>query len=192
MPNPSTAQGIKPVRHNASDAGFNGSQTAYQIASGYATTISTYDVVKYLTTGFINRAAAGDQMRGVAVGFRWREPGGAIRISNQWPGGTVTFQGEPATVYVVDDPNTEFQARFAGATVVTQADTGQLYNISTTAGSSLTGMGAEGIDSTTGSTSAGQFRFLGFANIPNNDTASAYAVGRFAPALHDFRVNTGI
>lgn len=192
MPNPTVARGFVSSREVGSNAAFNGARSPYKLASGYGTTISDGDLVKLVAAGTIQRAAAGEQFRGIVNGFEYRDARNVPVFTNTWVGGTTTFQGLPATVFVVDDPDVEYRARFTGATVITGADVGFLFNISTTAGSAVTGMSAEGVDSTTGSATTGQLRFLGFVESPDNDTATANAVGRFAPVAHDFRVQTGI
>ena len=195
MPNTNAPRGFKP-RKDAIGSAWSSTLNSYPLASGSATPIYTGDVVKLLTTGYIAKAAPGDQMRGVAAGFRWTGPDGRTVSSPFWPGGQVTQNAKDAQVLVQDDPNTVFEAQFTNAATIPGPNvSGKTFNLFDAGGVNATGLSGEGIDLATQGTGAQQFRCIGFATRPHNDTTAtggAYSYGLFVPALHDFRVNTGI
>lgn len=192
MPNVNTPRGFKPTRMQ-SGAPWNGSLTSYRLANAYATAIYTGDVVKFVTSGVVQKASPGDQMRGVAMGFQWVGTDGVPRYSPYWPASTAVLGSGYANVLVVDDPNVVFEANFTNsASVPAIADMGANFDLYDAGGSAASGLSGEGIDFTTLATTAKQFRFMDFVQRADNDTAAAYSRGIFAPALHDFRVNTGI
>lgn len=192
MPNENTPRGFKPMRMQGG-AVWNGAQTPYRLASGYGTAIYAGDVVKLVTAGTIQKAAAGEQMRGVVLGFQWVGADGVPVYSQYWPASTATLGSNPATAFVVDDPNVLFEAVFTNSTSVPAvADIGAIFDLFDAGGSAATGISGEGIDYTTLATTAKQWRFMDFVARPDNDVAAAYSRGIFAPDLHDFRVNTGI
>ena len=192
MSNTNTPRGFKPLRY-VDNRPFSGGFNTYRIASGYATNIFAGDVVKLLTTGYINKASAGDQMRGVALGFRWTASNGVPQWSAYWPASTVTFNSLDAVIEVIDDPKVIFEAVFTNSTSVpATADIGANFNLIDNGGSTATGLSGEGIDYTTLTTSAAQFNLIEYVTRIDNDTTSAYSRGQFLPKLHDFNVTTGI
>lgn len=192
MANTNAPRGFWPRKDGIGSA-WAATLNSYPIASGYATNIFQNDVVKLLTTGFIAKAAAGDQMRGVAIGFKWTDLTGKLVASPYWPAGTVTKGALDAQVLMIDDPNTVFEAQFTNsASVPANADQGANFNLFDAGGGTAAGLSGEGIDYSTLTTAAAQFRFLGFSTRPDSDKTSAYSYGMFVPSLHDFRVNTAI
>lgn len=191
MPNVLAPHGFQ-ARKNGIGSDWSSTLNTYKIASGYATNIFTRDIVKLLPTGTIALAAPADLMCGVAAGFKWTAANGKAEVSPFWPAGTVTLGGLPAEVMLHDDPNTTFEAQFTGAVVITQADVGATFASSSAGGSTFIGLSGMGVDSATALATAQQWRFLGFAPNPANDVTTANSYGLFVPALHAFRVNTGI
>jgi hypothetical protein len=197
MPNVNVPTGFKNVKLQSNEP-YNGgiaSVPSYRIASGYGTSIFAGDVVKMLATGYINLAAPTDQMRGVAIGFKWVDPTGLPKVSSFWPAGTVTKNGADAEIMLYDDPNIIYEGTFGNSSSVpTAADIGNTFASFTSAagGNQASGLSGMGVDYSTVNTTAQHWRFVGFVPRPDNDTASAYSRGWFTPALHDFRVNTGI
>lgn len=192
MANVNAARGFKPVRY-VDGRPFNGAVNAYRLNSGYATNLFVGDVVKLLTTGYLAKAAAGDQMRGVVVGFNWVLATGVPQTIRYWAASGVTLASQDVEVLVADDPGLVYEAVFTNsASVPAVADIGATFNLIDNGGSTASGLSGEGIDYTTLNTTAQQFRFLDFVKRVDNDTASANSRGLFAPALHDLRVNTGI
>lgn len=192
MSNVNAPRGFKPARY-VDGRPFNGAVSAYRLPSAYASNLFVGDVVKLLSTGYLAKAAAGDQFRGVVVGINWVQANGVPGTQRYWPANTVTNNGADAEVLVADDPGLVFEAVFTNsASVPAVADIGATFNLFDAGGSPASGLSGEGIDYTTGSSGAAQFRFLSFVKRGDNDVASANSRGLFAPALHDFRVNTGI
>ncbi len=193
MSNINAPRGFKPLRY-VDGRPFSGAGSSYHLPSGYGTAFAAGDVAKLLTTGYLAKATPGDQLRGVVAGFRYVDPVNQLpRFVSFWPAGQVTMNGVDAVVEVYDDPGLVFEAVFTNAaTVPGLSQTGKLFNLIDTgvlAGPQLSG---EGIDITTQSTSVGQFRALQPVGRADNDTTSAYQRWEFVPALHDFRVNSGV
>lgn len=195
MPNTNAPRGFKP-RKDAIGSAWSSTLNSYPLPSGYATSIFTGDVAKVLTTGYVAKAVAGDQFRGVVAGFKYTGTDGRTISSPVWLAGTVTQNGKDAQVLVQDDPNTVFEAQFTNsATIPTASVQGKTFNLFDAGGVPVTGLSGEGIDLTTQGVGAQQFRCIGFATRPDNDITAAggaNSYGLFVPALHDFRVNTGI
>lgn len=190
--NPNTPMGFKPSSYVGS-AQYNGGTRAYKVASGYASNIFSGDVVKLLTTGYINVCAAAQAMRGIAVGFVWTATDGALKNSPYWPSGTVTLGGQDATCFVIDDPGVIVEAQFTNSTSVpATADIGALFDLFAGTGNTATGLSTMGVDYTTLATSLKQWRYLGPVARPDNDTTGAYQRGYFLAVNHDFRLQAGI
>lgn len=166
----------------------------YQVASGYATSMFENDPVKLLTSGTIAKAVTSDQIRGVVKGFKWVDAvSGRSVVSPFFPAGTVPRAGTLITAMVIDGPNTIFEAQFTNSSAVpTQIDVGATFSTFDVGGNPASGLSGAGVDYSTMGTGAAPWRFLAFSTNPANDPTSANSYGLFAPALHDFRVNTGI
>lgn len=195
MPNVNAPTGFKPVGNLLGNA-WNGGVRPYRLNSGYGTAMYAGDVVKLLTTGYLAKAAATEQMRGVVMGFKWTGADGIPVTTGYWPAGTVTLGATDVEALVVDDPNTVFEAQFGGATTdFGVAQIGAIFELGDAGGSAARGISGEYLDVTTLKTTAGQFRLLDAVRRPDNDLRSgnaAYARVLVTPALHDFRVTTGI
>lgn len=192
MPNENTPRGFKPVRM-VTGAPFSGSQNPYRIANVYGTAIFQGDPVKLVTAGVIEKAAVADQIRGVFVGCQWVGADGVTRYSPYWPQGQATLGALGGTAFVVDDPDVLFEAVFTNSTSApAQADIGATFDGFDAGGSVATGLSGFGVNYASLATSAKPWRFIDFVQRPDNDIGFAYVRGLFAPALHDFRVNTGI
>lgn len=192
MSNVNAPRGFKPLKY-VDNRPFNGGITSYILPTAYATAVYAGDVVKFLGTGYLAKAAAGDQMRGVVAGFRWTNAFGVPVVANYLPVSTATLNGTDIVVEVYDDPGLVFEAVFTNSSIVIpNSDKGMTFNLFDAGGIPNSGLSGEGIDVTTGSVGALQFRFLDFVARVDNDPLSANPRGLFVPALHDFRVNTGI
>ena len=194
MANINTPLGFKPNR-SADGRDFNEATNTYPIASGYGTSIFVGDAVK-LVSGKIQKAAPGDQIVGVAAGFKWIQASGlpSYAFFSYWPAGTATFAGQDGEVLVIDDPNLMFEAVFTNSTSVpSQADVGSFFNHIDVGGNPSSGLSGEGIDYTTKTATAasGVWRFVGFVARPDNDKTSAYSRGLFVPTKHNLRANSG-
>jgi hypothetical protein len=84
---------------------FNGSQSAYTLASGYGTALAVGDLVKLSGTGSNIQVGANSTYNlGVVQGFKYVDPStGYERIIDYWPA-SQTSTGTVET-YVVDDPD---------------------------------------------------------------------------------------
>ena len=192
MSNVNAPRGFKPLKY-VDNRPFNGATTWYVLPTAYNTNVFAGDVVKFLTTGYLAKAVAGDQMRGVVAGFRWTNYANIPVVSQYLPANTATINGSDIQVEVYDDAGLVFEAVFTNSTsVVPVTAKGKTFNLIDNGGSPGSGLSGEGIDFTTLATTAQQFRMLDFVQRVDNDTTTANARGLFVPALHDFRVNTGI
>ena len=192
MANINAPRGFKLARTMGGNA-FNDAFGIYRLNSGYATNIFVGDVVKLLTTGYLAKASAGDQMRGVVVAINWIQASGVPGTQRYWPASTTTLGSQDVEVIVADDPNMVFEAVFTNSTSVpATADIGATFNLYDSGGNTSSGLSGEGVDYSTLNTTTQQWRFLDFVKRPDNDVSSAYSRGFFMPASHDFRVTTGI
>lgn len=195
MPNLNTPRGFLPVG-TLDGSPLSGALRAYRIASGYSTNIFQGDVVKFLTTGFINKSAAGDLSRGIFAGVTWINAQGIPQYSNYWPASTTTLGSQAATALVYDSPYLLMEAQFTNSTAnPTVAALGALFDFIDNTGSTQTGLSGEGLDWTTLATSAKAFRVIDFVPRGDNDVASsssAYARVLCTWAAHDFSVATTV
>jgi hypothetical protein len=192
MANVAAPNGFKPIRRMDGSA-WTVSSTPYRIPDNYGTAIYYGDVVKFVTSGVIQRAAAGDQFRGVFIGVKFIDSTGAAKILPNWPANQrLITTGAYAEALVVDDPFVVFAAQFTGAGTPAVADLGATFNISVGTPTSPNVMSVEGVDYTTLNTTLQQFRFLKFLDRVDNDTTSATSWGEFIPLKHDFLTQSGI
>ena len=107
MANTDKPKGLVPVRYIS--GGTAQANSDYTIASGYNTTIAYGDPVKSTGSGkTIALADAGETMRGVFQGVKYRAADGSIVIKNVWVAGTVATDVEAS---VFDDPNILFSVQ---------------------------------------------------------------------------------
>lgn len=193
MANVDLPVGFQPMQRY-DGAALTAQLTPYQFASGFGTNVFLYDVMKLLTDGTVAPAAAGDQWRGVVMGFQWIATNGSVMSGPYWPASNVTLNSAPVQVLLCDDPNQNYVVKLTGSsTALTQAAIGATFNLSAaTAGNTATGISGMGLNPSTLATSAQQFRLQGFLPNNYNDPTAAYARVVVAPALQDYRVNTGI
>jgi hypothetical protein len=146
----------------------------YLVPSADGTAIYVGDAVKSNTTSggaavFVNgqdcegmpsviRAAAGDTLRGVVVGFLPKQSDLTV------------LHREASTnriALVVDDPNAIFEMEANGVGVA-QTDVGNNADLVATAGSATTGQSAMVLDSSTVGTATATLRILGLVKRPDN------------------------
>ena len=164
--------GFTPVRHLS---GATLRSNEYQIASGSATSIFTGDLVKLLTTGFIDVAAATDtNIIGVFGGVSWTDTDGTPRFEKRWPGGTATLGSRAARAVVYDDPNIVFEAQCTTGTACVQADIGGNADILATAGNVATGISRHTIAISGVGASSAQIRILGLGAGSDFGDATRY------------------
>lgn len=192
MPNVIAPRGFKSVRL-FDGSPHSGAINTYRLPSGYATNLFVGDAVKLLSTGYVAKAAPGDQFRGIVAGFRFVQAGQPLNTLRYFAAGTTSVGGQDIEVQVIDDPRVLFEAQFVNsASVPAVADIGACFNLADLGGNAATAQSGEGIDYSTSTAGAAQFRLVEFVRRPDNDTASANSRGLFAPVLHDYRVNAGI
>jgi hypothetical protein len=199
MPNTNAPRGFLPVG-TADGRPLSGALRKYQIAYNYSTPIYQNDVVKFITTGLINKASASDlngstiRPRGIFAGVQWVGGDGIPVFKNYWPGAQTTLGNQNAFCWVYDDPNLLMEAQFTNSSSVpVQADMGALFNLYDAGGSTQTGLSGEGLDYSTLATSALPFRALSFVERGDNDITSsggAYSRVLCTFATHDFSVAT--
>lgn len=186
------AFGLKPVRYKDGSP-WNGAANLYYIPASDATAVYLYDAVKSAgsgdasTTGVptVTRAAAGDTIRGVVVGFCPTTPGHLT--SSLQPPSTEGPQYRPAStamyVWVVDDPNVVFEVEEDGDTSSLQvANIGNNVDLVAGAGSTTTGLSGMAIDSSSAGTISAQLRILRLAYRADggNEASSTGAAGNTA------------
>ena len=169
MANSNNPYGLRPVRH------MNGGviQTnTYTIASGYATSIYTGDVVEGVAAGGIEQAAAGNvDNLGVFAGVQYTDSTGAVKFSPYWPASTTATN---IIAYVYDDPNIIFAIQ-SDATGVAAADVHQGADWEVVAGSTTSGMSKSNLDASAGFATTGKsLRVLRIINDGEN-VAGGYA-----------------
>ena len=108
MANKDAAFGLRPSRMMGG-APFSGGQSRYRIASGYSTKIFQGDLVKQVTGGGIERAAASSTVPVVGVfnGVQYTDPTtGAQVFANHYPG---SLSASDIIGFIIDDPNVVFE-----------------------------------------------------------------------------------
>lgn len=195
MANVNAPNGFRPLGRS-DGAPLGGNLHTYRIASAYNTNIFLGDTVKFLTSGVIALAAAGDQMRGVFMGCKYLDAAGVLQASKYWPANTALFNGSAQNSFalVIDDPNMEFEVQMNAAMANGQADIGANYQLSAGTGSTLSGLSGQQLNYASLTTGADQWRVVRYLERIDNDISVSQAFTRVVaiPALHDFRVNTAI
>lgn len=154
--------GFRPVRH------FSGGHIQYSewpIASGYAANIFTGDVVKQISDGSIQVAAAGNTLvLGICMGVFYTDPNSKKpRWAPYWPTGTVAAD---AVAKVIDDPHVVYSVQMNGT--FTTGMVGENTDLdASTAGSTTSGLSGMNVSSTTATTTK-QFRIIGLVLDPTN------------------------
>lgn len=192
MANVDRPGGFVPVGHVITGS-YNGQSREYKVASSYGTALGVGDPVKYSGTGdsvtglpTVERAAAGDKMVGVIVGFKV-DPAVAATIHPGYlpasTGGTVLVCDDPWVIYEVQEDSD------SGNIAITAI--GEFADHVVTAGvSTTTGRSNVELDSSDAGTGDG-WRILGLVQRPDN------AVGTNAKWLvlmneHVWRDGTGV
>lgn len=177
-------------RHDGVDANF--AMTPAAILNGYATAIYRGDLVKRAAgTGYIQRAAAGNQVTGVFWGCQYFDTVQQRYVFlPQYPASATASAGD-VTCFVIDDSNLEFEAQLSG--VITGVYAGINADVVATAGNTLSGFSAEAVNSATVATTATfPLRIVGFSTNVANDPTSSFAIVRVKLNNSDDRSNTGI
>ena len=151
MANADTPAGATPVAHR-NGAAYNGSLNVYSVAAGDGTALYVGDFVKLAGTGQtvggrvlqdVTRAATGDVIVGVVVGFK--------------PDSQDSLRYRAAStareVYVADNPDLVFEIQEGSSgTALTANDIGLNINFVVGAGSTVTGFSGTQLDNSTEAT----------------------------------------
>lgn len=116
----------------------NYQERQYLISSSLTSQIATGDPVRLLTTGFIDKyAAGGSTICGVFHGCDYFDPnaGRTVRVP-AWRAPSLPAS-TPVRAYVIDDPAAVFQVQANGAVAVAQADMGANIEITTASAGSV-------------------------------------------------------
>ena len=200
MATTSTPYGLKPI-NEIGGLPYAGSTRKLPITSGFGTNLFYGAVVCIAANGTIELVITnGDNSTpfpagtiGVFMGCSYTDSTMGFVNRQYWPSGTVASD---ALAFIVDDPNTLFQAQAAG--VVTQTDLGQNTHFdavqSTSTGSTATGNSNTALDATTGATSGWAFRIVDFVDAPGSEVGDAYTdlIVKFNPDSHSYTNKTGI
>lgn len=147
---------------------YSGSTRMLPIASGSATSIFFGDVVKALSTGFIDKDTGTATLTpiGVFMGVNYVDPTYGFTTRQYWTGATVTYQTQPAMAVICDDPFAVFRIQASAAMLQTS-----LFNNAAViqgSGSTVSGNSGVSLNATTDTTNTLPLRVIGWAG--NNVT----------------------
>jgi len=168
--------GLRPMRHQT---GGKIGANEYSIASGYATSIYTGDVVERTGTGRnIAQAAAGNGDNiGVFAGCRYVDQHGKQVFSQYWPANQVATE---VVAFVYDDPNIVFEAQ---CDTLAEGDEGALADWVVGTGSIVTGDSGLTVESSSTATTGKSLRIMKLKETPENEYG-AYAKAEVMFAEH--------
>jgi len=192
MANVNSAFGFRRV--GSYGVGGGRSSREYVIPSADGTAVFKGDAVKSggtskAATGdaTVVQAAAGDTVRGVVEGFTWP--------ANSLPAFNVRHRLASTRVLatVCDDPSATFEAQEdAGGATTALVDVGENCDIVVGSGSTITGVSAMQVDSSTHTASSAQVRILGFMRRADNTAASANSKLLVMFNEHEFKSTSGV
>jgi hypothetical protein len=166
MANSDAPSGLTPAKHLT---GGVIRPSVYSIASGYATSIFTGQLVKSTgTTKGVNVCAATERAVGVFAGCQYIDASGDFQFRPYWPASTTVLSGTTVQAFVYDDPEILFEIQASAGMAVT--DIGSVADITGTSGSTTTGQSTQELDSSTLSASgSAQLKVYELVNRPDND-----------------------
>ncbi len=200
MASTATPYGLKPI-NEIGGLPYAGSTRKLPITSGFGTNlyygavvcIAANGTIELVTTNGDNSTPFPAGTIGVFMGCSYTDATLGFVNRQYWPTGTVA---DDALAFIVDDPNTLFQAQAAGS--ITQADLGQNTHFdavqSTSTGSTSTGNSNTALDATTNTTAGWAFRIVDFVDAPGSAVGDAYTdvIVKFNPGAHSYTNQTGI
>ncbi len=200
MASTATPYGLKPI-NEIGGLPYAGSTRKLPITSGFGTNlyygavvcIAANGTIELVTTNGDNSTPFPAGTIGVFMGCSYTDATLGFVNRQYWPTGTVA---DDALAFIVDDPNTLFQAQAAGS--ITQADLGQNTHFnavqSTSTGSTTTGNSNTALDATTATTAGFAFRIVDFVDAPGSEVGDAYTdvIVKFNPGAHSYNNQTGI
>ena len=173
MANKDAAFGLRPSRMMGG-APFSGGQSRYRIASGYSTKIFQGDLVKQVTGGGIERAAASSTVPVVGVfnGVQYTDPTTGEQVfANHYPG---SISASDIIGFIVDDPNVVFEVQADEAFPV--ADLLGNFDIidQSTTGDTASGRSNMELDVSTGATTTTlPLKAIDISQDPDNDDVAS-------------------
>jgi hypothetical protein len=191
MANKDAAFGLRPigkVGQNADNQGLS----QYEIADNSSTSIFQGDLVKMVTSGYVDKADAGDTSLGVFWGtFISKDPStGKPKFANFYTQTNVAA-GETIEAFVYDDPYARFEIQSTADTE--RSDVGMNGDISYAAGSTINGVSKVELDDTSFVTTTAQLRLIGFSrDIENNEAGVANVNCIVTINEHFLKSTTGI
>jgi hypothetical protein len=173
MANKDAAFGLRPSRMMGG-APYSGGQSRYRIASGLAGKIFQGDLVKQVTGGGIERAAASSTVPVVGVfnGCQYTDPTTGEQVfKNYYPGGVAASD---IIAFVIDDPSVVFEVQADAAFPV--ADLFGNFDIvdNATTGDVKSGRSNLELDVTTGATTTTlPLKAIDISQDPDNDDVAS-------------------
>ena len=173
MANKDAAFGLRPSRMMGG-APFSGGQSRYRIASGYSTKIFQGDLVKQVTGGGIERAAASSTVPVVGVfnGVQYTDPTTGEQVfANHYPG---SISASDIIAFIVDDPMVVFEVQADEAFPV--ADLLGNFDIidQSTTGDTASGRSNMELDVSTGATTTTlPLKAIDISQDPDNDDVAS-------------------
>jgi len=169
MANKDAAFGLRPSRMMGG-APFSGGQSRYRIASGYSTKIFQGDLVKQVTGGGIERAAASSTVPVVGVfnGVQYTDPTTGEQVfANHYPG---SISASDIIAFIVDDPMVVFEVQADEADLLGNFD---IIDQSTT-GDTASGRSNMELDVSTGATTTTlPLKAIDISQDPDNDDVAS-------------------
>jgi len=171
--------GLQPIYH---PSGYVRPQ-AFTLPDNCTTTILQYQPVKIDTTGVLAPAAVTDAIIGTFMGVEFTDSDGRRRVSNKWIANNV---GTNIIAYATSDPYIVYQIQSTAAVDVTNI--GNQYDFgSITGGSTVTGLSAATLDTTTVTTSGSNtMRLIGITPGPDNAFGDTYVICQVEISDHQF------
>jgi hypothetical protein len=178
--------GFTPVRKKDNSPNAGG-LTRYEIASGYASNIFQGTPVQLVDTGYIQVAAAGQRVLGVAMGFEYVDAQGKVVQAKYFPSGTTAPTG--TKIYALVNMANNMLYAIQSDEALDQGDVGGIFTTTTLNGGTVAnGRSNVKLDgsSTPADEQAALVRVVGVSGDPENTITDADAV-----VLVEF-VNPGI
>ena len=171
MANKDASFGLKPVRMMGGSP-YSGGQSRYRIAANYGTSIFQGDIVKQVTGGGVERAAASSTVPVVGVfnGCMYTDPTTSEQVfSNFYPAST---NASDIIAFIVDDPNVVFEVQSDDTFPVPDLF-GNFDIIDTNSGSTTTGISGVELDLSTGATTTTlPLKAIDISQDPDNSDVS--------------------
>jgi hypothetical protein len=190
MASSATPYGFRPIKLVGGQP-YAGGLTSYKIASGYATSIFTGDIVKPVTGGTVEKDTGTDAATplGVFIGCSYTDPGsGQVVHKPYWPASTVASDAE---ALIASDPDLVLQIQADD----TLAQTALFANAAIVQGSGNTATGMSGVTldaSSIESTATLPVKIIGFVDGPQSEVGDAYTDVYVVLTTHALRTALGL